>query len=210
MGDTKPTGKLSAGGVGGILLCASFALTLVAAFSGGGGGMGVMGGGILGLIGVLLLVGGGICHALGFFGLGAIHGGTNKVGGIFTLILGIMPVVLFIVGIIAVGSAGSGGMSRGGAEATGGILGVLAIVMALSLALSGILGGIGLMASSVGLAKPAGILLIVGGSLVVLQFLNGLVLGVGIIGTITSYGVPAALGVAYLLSGLTMFAERNT
>lgn len=200
----RPNGKLTTGGVGGILLCAAFALFLVS------GGMGLGGGNAMGglaLIGGILLIGGGICAAMGFFGLGKIYGGTNGIGGLFTLIMGIMPVVLVIGGIIFV-SAASPDMGESGARAAGGIMAILGIVAFVAVALSGILGGIGIMGAKAALAKPAGILLLVGGIgtlMLILQTFGVLPLSIaGIVGYVTYGGFAAG----FLLAGLTMFAER--
>ena len=121
----RPNGKLTTGGVGGILLCAAFALFLV---SGGLGMGGMQAAGGLGLIGMILLIGGGICSAMGFFGLGKIYGGTNGIGGLFTLLMGIMPVVLLLVGIIFATTASASTLSEGGARAAGGIMMIFGIV----------------------------------------------------------------------------------
>jgi len=201
----RPNGKLTTGGVGGILLCAAFALFLV---SGGLGMGGMQSAGGLGLIGMILLIGGGICAAMGFFGLGKIYGGTNGIGGLFTLLMGIMPVVLLLVGIIFASTASASTLSEGGARAAGGIMMIFGIVFIVSIALSGILGGIGIMGAQAALAKPAGILLLVGGIGALLSILTMFnVLPVSIAG-ILGYVVSGGFAVGFLLAGITMFSER--
>ena len=201
-----PNGKLTTGGVGGILLCAAFALFLVS----GGLGMGAMqGAGGLALIGMILLIGGGICAAMGFFGLGKVYGGTNGIGGIFTLLMGLMPVVLLIVGIIFATTASAGDVSEGGARAAGGIVMIFGIVFIVSIALSGILGGIGIMGAKAALAKPAGLLLLIGGIGALLSILTAFnVLPVSI-ASILGYVVSGGFAGGFLFSGITMFAERG-
>lgn len=201
----RPNGKLTTGGVGGILLCAAFALFLV---SGGLGMGGMQAAGGLGLIGMILLIGGGICSAMGFFGLGKIYGGTNGIGGLFTLLMGIMPVVLLLVGIIFATTASASTLSEGGARAAGGIMMIFGIVFIVSIALSGILGGLGIMGAKAALAKPAGILLLVGGIGALLSILTMFnVLPVSIAG-ILGYVVSGGFAAGFLLSGLAMFSER--
>jgi hypothetical protein len=202
----KPNGKLTTGGVGGILLCAAFVLFLV----GGGLGMGGMqAAGGLGLIGMILLIGGGICAAMGFFGLGKIYGGTNGIGGVFTLIMGVMPVVLLIVGIIFASSMSGSSMSDGGARAAGGIVLVFGIVFLVSIALAGILGGLGVMGAKAGLAKPAGILLIIGGVAALVTILQAFGALPASLGNILGYVMSGGYAAGFLLAGLTMFAERG-
>lgn len=201
----RPNGKLTTGGVGGILLCAAFALFLV---SGGLGVSGMQEAGGLGLIGMILLIGGGICAAMGFFGLGKIYGGTNGIGGLFTLLMGLMPVVLLLVGIIFATAASPSSMSEGGARAAGGIMLIFGIVFIVSIALSGILGGIGIMGAKAALAKPAGILLLVGGIGALLSILTMFNVLPASIAGVLGYVVSGGFAAGFLLSGLTMFSER--
>ncbi len=202
----KPNGKLTTGGVGGILLCAAFALFLV---SGGLGMGGMQAAGGLGLIGMILLIGGGICAAMGFFGLGKVYGGTNGLGGLFTLIMGVMPVVLLIVGIIFASTASAGSLSEGGARAAGGIIMVFGIVFIVAIALSGILGGLGVMGAKASLAKPAGILLLVGGVAALVSILGAFGALPLSLANILGYVMSGGFAAGFLLSGLTMFAERG-
>lgn len=202
----RPNGKLTTGGVGGILLCAAFALMLITTLTAGGMGMGVgMGSGILGLLAFVLLIGGGICAGLGLMGLGKIYGGSAGLGGVFTLIMGIMPVVVFLLGIILVSSASSGGMSAGGAQGAGIIIVLLTMG---SFALAGIFGGLGVMGAKAGLAKPAGILLLVGGIASAVALLGAFVALPQAIGTIVGIAMSGGFAGGFLLAGLTMFAER--
>ena len=201
----RPNGKLTTGGVGGILLCAAFALFLV---SGGLGMGGMASAGGLGLIGMILLIGGGICAAMGFFGLGNVYGGTNGMGGLFTLLMGVMPVVLLIVGILFATTASPSDISEGGARAAGGIVMIFGIIFIVSIALAGILGGLGVMGAKASLAKPAGILLLVGGVGALLSILAAFGVLPLSIANILGYVVSGGFAGGFLLAGLTMFAER--
>lgn len=202
----KPNGKLTTGGVGGILLCVAFALFLV---SGGVGLAGAQAAGGLAFIGMILLVGGGICAAIGFFGLGKVYGGTSGIGGVFTLIMGAMPVVLLLVGIIFASTASVETMSEGSARAAGGIFVTLGIVFIVAIALSGILGGLGVMGAKAALAKPAGILLLIGGIAALVTVLGSFVSLPASLASILGYVMSGGYAAGFLLTGITMFAERG-
>ncbi|MFO0744628.1 MAG: hypothetical protein U1F43_03005 [Myxococcota bacterium] len=192
----KPNGKLTTGAVGGFLLAGSFILMFVSggvAMAGGGGADGAGGGGFLGLISFILMLAGGITHAMGFFGLGSIYGGTNGIAGVFSIILGIAPVLAILLPIL-------GGLS---------MLKISMIVLFGSAGLAGVLGGGGLMAAKSALAKPAGIVLLVGG-IGALGLLLGM-FGILPLSILAIFGYVGILGLAagFLLSGITMLGERG-
>ena len=90
MANARPTGKLTTGAVGNFLLGTAMVLIVLSgaagALMGAGGGTGA---GILGLVALLFVGGGGICGALGWFGLGSVYGGTNTLAGIFSILFAI-------------------------------------------------------------------------------------------------------------------------
>lgn len=198
MADAKPTGKLTTGAIGNFLLGAA----LILMFVGGAGAM--LSGGVAGvetaaifmLIGAVLIVGGGICGGIGWLGLGSMYGGTNTIAAIFSFLFGAAPLVLLIVG-----SAGAG---REG----GGIIGMIFMIFVPGLL--GLLGGLGAMGGKSSLAKPGGIVLLVGG-------IATLALGVFALARIGSPEIAQILvyvaffgtAVGFFLTGAAMLGEKN-
>jgi hypothetical protein len=188
--NAMPAGKLTAGGIGGFLLAGAMVLLFVAGAAGaGGGGAGAVGG--LGLIAFILIIGGGICHALGYFGLG---GGLP---GAFAIVFGIAPLVAFLLPIL----------TRSMEMALIG-----QVVLYGSGGLTGIFGGIKLMGleNGGGLGKAAGIVSIIGGAAFaffgVMLFIPSLLVSLGgIIGLVGLFGSAAG----FALAGVTMLGQRN-
>lgn len=200
MANARPTGKLTTGAIGNFLLGAAMVLMVLsgasAMFSGGGsGGMG--GAGILGLVAFLFIVGGGICGALGWFGLGSIYGGTNTLAGIFSLIFAIVPIALIVLG------------SSGGVGGGMGMLVVLMILFFAPPALLGIFGGLGSLSAKSGLAKPAGLVLLIGGiATAAIAVLGLLRVDLGSFAAILAYVGFFGLAIGFFLAGATMLSER--
>lgn len=205
MANAKPTGKLTTGAIGNFLLGGAMVLLVlsgaIAGFTGGGGAN--EGAGILGLVAFLFIVGGGITGALGYFGLGSLHGGTNTLAGIFSIIFAVVPVALIVLGA-------SGGV--------GGGMGTLKIILILIFGvpgLLGVLGGLGVMKAQTGMAKPAGIVSLIGGlallALAVLMLVGSaeMMLSMAGIFQILTYVGFFGTAVGFFLTGAAMLGEKN-
>lgn len=204
MADAKPTGKLTTGAIGNFLLGGAMVLLVlsgaITGMTGGGGGANE-GAGVLGLVAFLLIVGGGITGALGYFGLGSLHGGTNVLAGVFSILFALVPIALIVLAQSAM---------RGG-----GGLDVIAY-MGFVPALLGILGGLGVMKAQSGMAKPAGIVSLIGGLaiagfVVILMTASGLedlVSKAGLIQILTYVGFFGT-AVGFFLTGAAMLGEKN-
>jgi hypothetical protein len=159
------------------------------------------GAGILGLVAFLLIVGGGITGALGYFGLGSLHGGTNVLAGVFSILFALVPIALIVLAQSAMRSGGG--------------LDVIAY-MGFVPALLGILGGLGVMKAQSGMAKPAGIVSLIGGLaiagfVVILMTASGLediVSKAGLIQILTYVGFFGT-AVGFFLTGAAMLGEKN-
>lgn len=190
--NATPTGKLTAGGIGGFLLAGAMVLLFVSgAAAMGGAGQGGVGG--LGLIAFILVVGGGICHALGYFGM------SNSLSGIFAIIFGISPVLAIVLPIV-------GGLS---------MLRISLLILFGSGGLLGIFGGISLMGnqSAGGLGKAGGIVSLVGGACMafvgVLTLLPDLAMSLGGVVSIISMVGLFGSAAGFALAGVTMLGQRN-
>lgn len=203
MADAKPTGKLTTGAIGNFLLGGAMVLLVLSGAATGmtGAGGSNEGAGILGLVAFLLIVGGGITGALGYFGLGSLHGGTNVLAGVFSILFALVPIATLVLAQNA--------MSGGGG---GNILFYLIFVPALL----GILGGLGVMKAQSGMAKPAGIVSLIGGLaiagfaviLMTSSSLEDIVSKAGLIQILTYVGFfGTALG--FFLTGAAMLGEKN-
>lgn len=204
MANAKPTGKLTTGAIGNFLLGGAMVLLVLSgALTGmtGGGGGANEGAGILGLVAFLLIVGGGITGALGYFGLGSLHGGTNVLAGVFSILFALVPIAIIVLAQSAM---------RGG-----GGLDVLAY-MGFIPALLGILGGLGVMKAQSGMAKPAGIVSLIGGLgiagfVVIIMTASGLedlVSKAGLLQILTYVGFFGT-AVGFFLTGAAMLGEKN-
>ena len=203
MANAKPTGKLTTGAIGNFLLGGAMVLFVlsgaVAGFTGGGGASD--GAGILGLVALLLIVGGGITGSLGYFGLGSLYGGTNVLGGVFSILFALVPILL-VVGV-------QGAVTGGGAP---GFLTYLFFVPALL----GVFGGLGVMKSQTGMAKPAGIVSLIGGLalvglgviLMTSSSLEDLASKASLL-QILSYVGFFGTAVGFFLTGAAMLGEKN-
>ncbi len=189
--NATPTGKLTAGGIGGFLLAGAMVLLFVSEAAGAGGGAG--GAGILGLIAFLLVVGGGICHALGYFGMG------NSLPGILAIVFGIAPVLAIVLPIV-------GGLT---------MLRISLLILFGSGGLLGILGGISLMGkeSAGGLGKAGGIVSLIGGGCMaftaVLTLIPDLAISLGGVASIISMVGLFGSAAGFALAGVTMLGQRN-
>lgn len=202
MADAKPTGKLTTGAIGNFLLGGAMVLLVlsgaVAGFTGGGGGEGA---GILGLVAFLFVVGGGITGALGYFGLGSLHGGTNVLAGIFSIIFALVPIILIVLGT-------SGGLTRDS-------LFIVALIVFLVPGLLGLFGGLGVMKAQNSMGKPAGIVSIIGGLalaaigiLLVVGSPETLISMAGLFQILTYVGFFGT-AVGFFLTGAAMLGEKN-
>ncbi len=203
MADARPTGKLTTGAIGNFLLGGAMALMVlsgaVGALTGGGGGEGA---GILGLIAFLFIVGGGITGAIGWFGLGSLYGGTNVLAGVFAIIFAVVPIALIVLGT-------SGGMGGGMGMAK-----IIILLVFLVPGLLGLLGGLGVMKGNSGMAKPAGIVTLIGGIAtaavgVIIVFLPEMVLSSAGLISILIYVGFFGLAVGFFLVGAAMLGERT-
>ena len=212
MANATPNEKLTAGAIGNFLLggaAALFVLTLGAAMF-GGAAPSATGAGILGLVVFILIIGGGITGSLGWFGLGSMHGGTNALAGIFSIILAITPILMIA---LVMGSAES--MAKSGdfshAESKAASMGLVGTILALGVpALLGIFGGLGVMSAKSGLAKPAGLVMLLGGIGCAALTVFALA-GVGgpTLAMIALYVGFFGLAVGLILSGAAMLGERQ-
>lgn len=204
MADAKPTGKLTTGAIGNFLLGGAMVLLVlsgaVAGFTGGGGG-GNEGAGILGLVAFLFVVGGGITGALGYFGLGSLHGGTNTLAGIFSIIFALVPIILIVL-------TTSGGLSRDS-------LFIVALIVFVVPGLLGLFGGLGVMKAQNSMGKPAGIVSIIGGLalaaigiLLVVGSPETLISMAGLFQILTYVGFFGT-AVGFFLTGAAMLGEKN-
>lgn len=207
MANARPTGKLTTGAVGNFLLGAAAVLfTLTVGTAMFAGGQANEGAGLMGLISVVLIIGGGICGGLGWFGLGKLYGGVNSLAGVFSILLGLVPILMVVLAMSAVSSARSGDMT----ESSAGSMGMIGLVLGLGVpALLGIFGGLGVMGAKTGLAKPAGIVLLIGGlglaglfAMIMLKIMNPSLM------QIASYVGFFGLAIGFFLSGATMLSER--
>ena len=207
--DTRPGGKLTAGAIGNFLLgtaAALFVLTLGAAMF-GGATPSESGAGIIGLVVFVFIIAGGICAALGWFGLGSLYGGTNVLAGIFSIVLALVPILTIVLAMGAVSSARSGGMTASSAASTG----MIGIILGLGVpALLAIFGGLGIMGAKTGLAKPAGLLMLLGGigcaALAVFAIAG---ISNPTLASIALYVGFFGLAIGFFMSGATMIAERK-
>jgi hypothetical protein len=203
MANAKPTGKLTTGAIGNFLLGGAMVLLVLSGAIGGltGHGGNNDGAGIIGLVALLMIVGGGITGGLGYFGLGSLHGGTNVLAGVFSILFALVPIAL----IVLAQSAMSGG---GGAGAL--------VYLFFVPALLGILGGLGVMKASTGLAKPAGIVSLVGGLaiaglaviLMTTSSLEDLASKASLLQILIYVGFFGS-AVGYFLTGAAMLGEKN-
>ncbi|HRE88520.1 MAG TPA: hypothetical protein PK095_05205 [Myxococcota bacterium] len=171
----------------------------VAGFTGGGGGEGA---GILGLVAFLFIVGGGITGALGYFGLGSMYGGTNTLAGVFSIIFAVVPIALIVLGT----SGGMGGM---------GALKIILILVFGVPGLLGLLGGMGVMKASNSMAKPAGLVSLIGGiallAMTVLLLVGSpqMMVDMASIFQILTYVGFFGTAVGFFLTGAAMLGEKN-
>lgn len=203
MADARPTGKLTTGAIGNFLLGGAMALLVLsgalAGFTGGAGAND--GAGVLGLVAFLFIVAGGITGAIGYFGLGSLYGGTNVLAGVFSILFAIVPIALIVLAQSAM--QGGGG------------LGVVVYLIFVP-ALLGILGGLGVMKGNSGLAKPAGILSLIGGLaiagfgviLVTASSLQDIASNASLLQILTYVGFFGT-AVGFFLVGAAMLGERN-
>ncbi len=209
MANARPTGKLTTGAVGNFLLGAAsllFILTVGVAMFAGGRGAANESGGLMILITAVLIIGGGICGGLGWLGLGKLYGGTNALAGIFSFILGLVPILIVVLAMGAVSSARSGDLTESGANS----MGIIGLILGLGVpALLGIFGGLGAMSAKTSLAKPAGIVLLIGGigCAALLAFIFLKVLD-PTLWSIAGYVGFFGLGIGFFLSGAAMLSER--
>lgn len=203
MADAKPTGKLTTGAVGNFLLGGAMALMALSGAVGGltgGGAGGAQGAGALGLIAFLFIVGGGITGALGWFGLGSLHGGTNTLAGIFSIIFAVVPVALIVIGM-------GGGMNPSA-------IGMIFLILLLPPGLLGLFGGLGVMKGANAMAKPAGIVLLIGGiattvfAALAVASLETVVTSPGLAAILTYVGF-FGLAIGFFLTGAAMLGEKN-
>lgn len=203
MADAKPTGKLTTGAIGNFLLGGAMVLLVlsgaIAGFTGGGGPN--EGAGILGLVAFLFVVGGGITGALGYFGLGSLHGGTNTLAGIFSIIFALVPIILIVL-------TTSGGLSRDS-------LFIVALIVFVVPGLLGLFGGLGVMKAQNSMGKPAGIVSIIGGLalaaigiLLVVGSPETLISMAGLFQILTYVGFFGT-AVGFFLTGAAMLGEKN-
>lgn len=204
MADAKPTGKLTTGAIGNFLLGGAMALLLLsgAVSVGGGGGGANEGAGVLGLVAFILMVGGGITAGIGYFGLGSMHGGTNVLAGIFAILVALVPIAALVMG--------SAGGVRGG-------MGTIQMIFAIMCAVPGLLGvfgGLGVMKAQNSMAKPAGLVSLIGG---IALAAVGVLFLVAIEMFVTSPGLTQILmyvgffgtAIGFLLTGVAMLGEKN-
>lgn len=203
MADARPTGKLTTGAIGNFLLGGAMLLLVfsgaIAGFTGGGAGG--EGAGILGLVAFLFIVGGGITGSLGYFALGSLHGGTNALAGIFSILFALVPIALIVLG-----TSGSFGRDS---------LFIIALIVFVVPGLLSLLGGLGVLKASNGMAKPAGIVSMIGG-LALAAF--GILLVVGsaemLISMASVFQILTYVGffgtaIGFFLTGAAMLGERN-
>lgn len=212
MANAKPSGKLTTGAIGNFLLggaAALFALTIGAAMF-GGAAPSATGAGILGLLVFVFIIGGGICASLGWFGLGSLHGGTNSLAGIFSILLAVAPLLIIVLAVNAVETAAHS-QSLAAAESSGQAMGTIGLVLGTGVpGFLGIFGGLGVTRARSSLAKPSGLLLILGGAgcltLTVMGFAG---IGSPTLGSIAFYAGFFGLAVGFFLTGATMLGEKN-
>ncbi|MBL8785429.1 MAG: hypothetical protein JNJ59_11040 [Deltaproteobacteria bacterium] len=226
MANATPNGKLTAGAIGNFLLggaAALFVLTIgLAAFGGAKMDEGsATGAGIGLLVTFVLIVGGGITGSLGWFGLGSVRGGTNALAGIFSIVLGLVPILVIALAMGTAESAMKSG-DLAAAQSRGASIGTVALILAFGVpALLGVFGGLGIMSGKSGLAKPAGLVMLLGGLgcalLLVLSFLTTdlgsmkvpMLFANPTLSTIGLYVGFFGLAVGLILSGAAMLGERQ-
>lgn len=210
MADSRPTGKLMTGAVGNFLLGGAMALmALSGAAAGMMGGSSTASGG-LGLIAFILIVGGGICAALGWFGLGSLYGGTNTLAGVFSILLGLMPIALIVFVLGAAESASRGGFDNVSSESAVGAAKIIFVILFGIPALTGIFGGLGAMSAKTGIAKPAGIVLLISGAALAALAVMGILEA----GSLSLFSILLMVGfygsaIGFILAGVTMIGERS-
>lgn len=211
MSNGRPTGKLMTGAIGNFLLGGAallFALTIGAAMVGAAPPSGT-GAGILGLLMFLFIIGGGICGGLGWFGLGSLYGGTNALAGIFSIVLAIVPLLMIALVMGTVESTVRSGDLEG-AESTARGLGLVGSLLGLGVpALLGVFGGLGIMSAKASLAKPAGLVMLLGGlGCAALTVFSIIGVSSPTLATIALYVGFFGIGIGAFLSGATMISER--
>lgn len=212
MADAKPTGKLTTGAIGNFLLggaAAIFVLTIGAAMYGGGAPSGT-GAGVLGLVMLLFIIGGGICAGLGWFGMASLHGGTNALAGVFSILVALVPILMIALVMGTAESMAASGDVHAAAE-SGRNVGTLGAILGLGVpALLGIFGGLGMLSGKTSLAKPAGFVMLIGG-IGCAALLAFVFIGVSspTLATIALYVGFFGLALGCILSGAAMLGEKN-
>lgn len=189
MSDSAQNGKLMVGGIATLLIGVLLLL---------GNFIGIFRlGAEASVIGVIIYLALFIMSAIGWFGAGAIYGGTNAVAGVFSILMVVAAVLIFVAVLIR-----SPELAIGGAYGLG-----------LAPGLIGLFGGIGLLAGgakgSAGPLKPiAGIVLLVGG--IAMIWVGLVIFGIelpllSVMGYVAAYGFP--IGMA--LAGVTKILSRT-
>lgn len=193
----RPAGPLTMGAVGAFLVAAALLVFYFTARGAAmGGGMGKEGGQAMLAIVSLLAGAGGILGMIGFQGLGKVYGGTNAVGGIFSLILGIGGLLFGLGALASIGAIIEPGMYA--------LIG--------GLGLTGIFGGLGVMKAP-GVGKAGGILLLIAGIVwtlfLVLVFVPSLL--ISLLSLMDILMILAIFGGAagFIMGGVAMLGARN-
>ncbi len=206
MSNERPSGLLMAGGIGsflhaiGLLIMLAFGAAGGLLSMGGGAGEARTAGGIMILFG-LLVIAGGICQGLGFFGLKKLFGGLNSLAGFLAILLPVALILLLVTGIMMMV----------------GMLMAMTYLFAYSWAASLLVPGIALLGNK-GKTQKAGWTYMIGGALLVIAgivlaaiFTFGILkinIGLSIV-QILSYVLIFGAIAGHALCGIAMMSERN-
>ena len=207
----RPNGSLMTGAVGGFLNGAAYLIVLfvigvgvIMALSGAGRvGMSDEAGGGLLLLAFVLLLAGGICNGIGWFGYGKVRGSTSALAGTFSLLVTVSLVLVVVAGLAKSLTLGE----------------ITLYALFGTAALNGILGGIAHLSGadrdpskpSGGLDKAAGAVLLIGGigaALMLVLIIAKMFDSTGLLQA-AFYGGLGGLGVGHILSGVSMIGARG-
>lgn len=211
----RPNGRLMTGAIGSFMNGAAFLIVLLLlgvailyALSGARpeDNMSSEAAGGMMLLAFVLVLAGGICGGLGWFGYANVRGSTSGLAGIFGLLMSVALILAVVLGLAHMID----------------LLEPVAWLLFGSIALNALFGGIGLLTGkdrdpakpSGGLAKAAGVILLVGGlgSIAMLLMLitrsPGPVTSADLL-QILFYGTYATLGLGHILAGVSMAAARG-